>query len=72
MNKEELTEKQLAVLEEIRAIVTIGEQKLQYFSVESAKMEEKWRRKAEAKRAAAAQKQEVLIGVEKPIALFFT
>lgn len=39
MNKEELTEKQLAVLEEIREIVTIGEQKLQDFSAESAKIE---------------------------------
>jgi hypothetical protein len=58
MTQQELTEKQLAILEEIQEIVTVGEQKLEAFIEESAKTTEKWRLKAEAKRA-AAQKHEV-------------
>jgi hypothetical protein len=58
MKQQELTEKQLAILEEIQEIVTVGEQKLEEFIEESVKATEKWRLKAEAKRA-AAQKQEV-------------
>ncbi len=56
MKQLELTEKQLAILEEIREVVTIGEQKLKEFSEESAAIEKKWQRRTEAKRAAAAQK----------------
>lgn len=58
MKQQELTEKQLAILEEIQEIVTVGQQKLEAFIEESAKATEKWRLKAEAKRA-DAQKQEV-------------
>lgn len=58
MKQPDLTEKQLAILEEIQEIVTVGEQKLKEFMQESAKVEEKWRLRAEAKMA-AAQKQEV-------------
>ncbi|MCL1470119.1 hypothetical protein [Argonema antarcticum] len=59
MKQPELTEKQLAILEHIQEIVTVGEQKLKEFMQESAKVEEKWRLRAEAKRDAAAQKLEV-------------
>ncbi|MFB2833850.1 hypothetical protein [Floridanema evergladense] len=58
MTQQELMEKQLAILEEIQEIVTVGEQKLEVFIEESAKATEKWRLKAEAKRA-ATQKQQI-------------
>lgn len=59
MKQQELTEKQLAILEEIQEIVTVGQQKLEEFIEESAKATEKWHLKAEAKRAEAALKQEL-------------
>ncbi|HEY9862237.1 MAG TPA: hypothetical protein V6D16_22265 [Candidatus Obscuribacterales bacterium] len=59
MKQEELTEKQLAILEEIHQLVLVGEQKLKEYSEESAVIDEKWRRRAEAKRAAAIQNQKV-------------
>ncbi|MFB2897461.1 hypothetical protein ACE1CI_31475 [Aerosakkonemataceae cyanobacterium BLCC-F50] len=58
MKQQEMTEKQLAILEEIQEIVTVGQQKLEEFIEESAKATEKWQLKAEAKRA-AAQKQQI-------------
>ena len=57
MKQPELTGKQLAILEEIRELVIIGEQKLKEMDEGMAALEEKWRLRAEAKRAAAAQKQ---------------
>ena len=56
MNQPELTQEKLAILEEIREIATIGELKLKEYMEESATIDEKWRLRAEAKRA-EAQKQ---------------
>ncbi|MGH2412630.1 MAG: hypothetical protein ACRDEA_02825 [Microcystaceae cyanobacterium] len=55
MKQPKLTEEQLAILEEIRELVLVGEQKLKEFNEESAALEEKWRKRTEAKRAAAQQ-----------------
>ena len=48
-----MTEKQKAILEEIREIAIVGEQQITQALEESTVIEEKWRRKADAKRAAA-------------------
>ena len=46
-------------LMEILELAKVGEQKLKEMSEFATAMAEKWQRKAEARRAAAAQKQEV-------------
>ena len=58
MNQPEMTERQLAILGEIHELVIVGEQKIKEYLEESAAIDEKWRVRAEAKRA-ALQKQEV-------------
>lgn len=46
-------------LREILELTKLGEQKLREMSEFATEMAEKWQRKAEARRAAAAKKQEV-------------
>lgn len=53
MKQAEMTEKQKAILDEIRELAIIGQQEIKQALEESATIEEKWRRKADAKRAAA-------------------
>ncbi|WP_293331060.1 hypothetical protein [Microcoleus sp. CAWBG58] len=53
MKQAEMTEQQKAILEEICEIAIVGEQQIKQALEESATIDEKWRRKADAKRAAA-------------------
>ncbi|MCL1470117.1 hypothetical protein [Argonema antarcticum] len=56
MNQKEPNEKELM---EILELAKVGEQKLREMSKFATAMAEKWQRKAEARRAMAAQKEEV-------------
>lgn len=53
MKQAEMTEQQKAILDEIRELAIIGEQQIKQDLEESATIDEKWRRKADAKRPAA-------------------
>ena len=53
LKQSEMTQKQKAILQEIRELAIIGELEIKQALEESATIEEKWRRRADAKRAAA-------------------
>ncbi|WP_293353952.1 MULTISPECIES: hypothetical protein [unclassified Microcoleus] len=53
MKQAEMTEQQKAILEEIREIAIVGKQQIKQAFEESATIDNKWRRKADGKPAAA-------------------
>ena len=49
MKQQKLTEKQQAILQEINQLVITGQKEIDEFAQQSAKIDDKWQKKAKAK-----------------------